>query len=129
MNTRLTTQPVAAAVGESVSPVVGTTETEAIAEMGFEFNGVPAAEWVIFDPTDIPRLFAQDEAIERQWTDGLNVPAALRSDERLATEVVALRNACKLPFGDRFKVFIATQGSWLSSDARMMDSPTIGGAL
>lgn len=94
-------------------------------------NGIEAHDWQVFDPADIPRLFAQDEAIERQWTDGLNVPAAPRSDERLATEVVALRNAYKLPFGDRFKVFIATQWALAIEEvsARMMDSPTIWRAL
>ena len=94
-------------------------------------NGVEAHDWQVFDPTDIPRLFAQDEAIEREWTTGFNVPAHRRTDAELAVEVVALRNALLLPFCDLFRDFIDVEHLLAIEEVsrRMSDSPRIWRAL
>lgn len=73
-------------------------------------NGVGIRELEVFDPTDIPRLFAQDEMIERGWADGFKIYAEHRSNEVLSVQAVACREALKLPFCERFLGFIG--GEW-----------------
>lgn len=88
-------------------------------------NGIPQSDWFTFDPSDVDRLFAQDELIARGWAQGFNVSTAPRSNDELALEVVALRNAMLLPLCDVFLGFIG--GEWRRAceevSTRMLPEP------
>lgn len=75
-----------------------------------ELNGKDAETWVIFDPSDIDRLFAQDAAIDWGLTTGLTVPVKVT-----AAYVEGCRNAALLPFSDRFVRFIELE-RWRASE-------------
>lgn len=95
--------------------------------MTLDLNGRTVAQWMVFAPTDIERLFAQDEAIERGYTDGLNVPVKVLTNDELAAEIVALREARKLPFCDRFLDFIGVEYVWALAEfnRRTMREPSV----
>ena len=90
-------------------------------------NGRDAREWAVFDPTDIPRLFAQDEVLERGWTTGFSVPCHERTNDELAVETVALRNALLLPLSEPFLAFIEARWQWACEEIsrRMYPGPMI----
>lgn len=91
--------------------------------MTLPLNGIEAEQWMIFNPSDIDRLFAQDAAIDWKLTPGLTVPI-WKDAERAIRD---MRNALLLPFCDAFLAFIGVEIVYAEEQlsARRLDAPGI----